>query len=53
MVRGQAFATLLNADIKPCDMLAANPKLPRHIRGPLERRLSEAAKALNMPEDLK
>ena len=35
------------------EVLDANPKLPRHIRGPLEHRLSEAAKALNMPEDLK
>lgn len=34
-------------------ILNANPKLPRHIRGPLEHRLDESRKAINLPEDLK
>lgn len=35
------------------DILAGNPKLPRHIRAPLENRLAESLAAINMPEDLK
>lgn len=34
------------------DMLAANPKLPRHITEPLGNRLIEATTALCLPEDL-
>lgn len=33
-----------------CDLLAANPKLPRHIREPLECRLIDATDALNLQE---
>jgi hypothetical protein len=36
-----------------CDVLAANPKLPQHVRRALEARIASAAKAINMPEDLK
>lgn len=35
------------------DLLAANPKLPQHVRRPLLSRLEASTAALNMPEDLK